>query len=227
MQKLTGILVLAIACCGFLVGAAAVQAQTQTRADVVKCNLPAMAVDACSRLMRLPNISARDRSLLHHNRGVGYQARHDHNRAIRDFAEAIRFNPKYLLAYISRATSYNHKGKFDRAIRDADAAIRLSPRSAEAHVVRSVSYTRKGDFDQAIRDADTAIKIKPDLAAAYAIRGHAYGKTGDIARARADYVHALKLKPNFEEVRTALADLDRSAQAGTAAETDAGGGKTE
>ena len=208
MQKLTGILVLAIACCGFLVGAAAVQAQTQTRADVVKCNLPAMAVDACSRLMRLPNISARDRSLLHHNRGVGYQARHDHNRAIRDFAEAIRFNPKYLLAYISRATSYNHKGKFDRAI-------------------RSVSYTRKGDFDQAIRDADTAIKIKPDLAAAYAIRGHAYGKTGDIARARADYVHALKLKPNFEEVRTALADLDRSAQAGTAAETDAGGGKTE
>src|SRR5262249_2395559 len=59
------------------------------------------------------------------NRGVAYRRKGDFDRAIADYDQAIRLNPKYALAYNNRGTAYRYKGDYDRAIVDYDQATEL------------------------------------------------------------------------------------------------------
>ena len=45
----------------------------------------------------------------------------DHDKAIADFSEAIRLDPKRADAYYGRGTAYGHKGEYDKAIADYHA----------------------------------------------------------------------------------------------------------
>jgi Tfp pilus assembly protein PilF len=51
----------------------------------------------------------------------------DHDRAIADFSEAIRLDPKHVNARLSRATSYRAKGDLARSLADYQEATRLDP----------------------------------------------------------------------------------------------------
>jgi tetratricopeptide (TPR) repeat protein len=62
--------------------------------------------------------------------GVGPEMWRDYDRAIADYSQAIRLDPKYAVAYINRGISYEAKGDNDRAIADYDQAIRLDPKDA-------------------------------------------------------------------------------------------------
>lgn len=54
-----------------------------------------------------------------------YREKGDYDRAIADFDEAIRLDPKYAHAYENRAKAYASKGDYDRANTDRNEAIRL------------------------------------------------------------------------------------------------------
>jgi len=56
------------------------------------------------------------------NRGL--DSKGDFDRAIADFTQAIRLDPKYLEAYLYRAVAYQNKGDNDRAIADYSQLIR-------------------------------------------------------------------------------------------------------
>ena len=58
----------------------------------------------------------------------------DHDKAIADFSEAIRLDPKRADAYYGRGTAYGHKGEYDKAIADYSDAIRLAPPKADAYL---------------------------------------------------------------------------------------------
>src|SRR5215470_2813397 len=57
-------------------------------------------------------------------RGNAYHVKKDYERAIQDYGEAIRINPKYARAYSDRGGAYLDKKEYDRAIRDLNEAIR-------------------------------------------------------------------------------------------------------
>ena len=57
-----------------------------------------------------------------------YGEKGDHDKAIADFTEAIRLNPKYAEAYYNRGFAYGKKGDHDKAITDYTAAIRINPK---------------------------------------------------------------------------------------------------
>ena len=57
----------------------------------------------------------------------------DYDRAIADFTEAIRLDPKDDWAYYYRAQSWNAKGEYDKAIADLTEAIRLDPNDASVY----------------------------------------------------------------------------------------------
>ena len=62
-------------------------------------------------------------------RGNCLHGKGDNDRAIADYTEAIRLDPKYANAYNNRGVSLQaDKGDYDRAIADYNEAIRLDPK---------------------------------------------------------------------------------------------------
>src|SRR6476620_9951305 len=73
------------------------------------------------------------------NRGNAYDEKGDHDRAIADYTEAIRFNHRFVEAYDNRGFTYYLKGNYDRAIADYDEAIRLKPNNVFAYRNRGMA----------------------------------------------------------------------------------------
>jgi tetratricopeptide (TPR) repeat protein len=97
---------------------------------------------------------------------------HDHDRALADFGEAIRLDPKLVAAYDARARAWQGKGDLDRALADCDEAIRLrqlEPGNPHAHpdlhhlfMQRGDVWRDKGMLDRALADFEAALAAKPD-----------------------------------------------------------------
>jgi tetratricopeptide (TPR) repeat protein len=156
---------------------------------------PDAAISACGRLISSGRIIGGNLSVVYEFRGSAYFKKHDYDRAIADFGEAIRLNPKFALAYSSRSRAYSGKGDFDRAIADASEAIRLDVKHVGAYVGRGFAFTMQRRFDDAIRDLDEAIRLQPNLAVAYSQRGVALREKGEFDRALADLNEAIRLSP--------------------------------
>ena len=128
----------------------------------------------------------------------------DYDRAIRDFDQAIKINPNFILAFNDRGLAYVVQGR-DRSrhpgLRPRDPA---RPEDALAFNNRGLAYRNKGETDAAINNYDQAILINPEFALAYYNRGNAYYDKRDYDRAIQDYDQAIKINPNY-----ALAYYDR------------------
>ena len=150
-------------------------------------------------------------------RAVARHDKHDLDRALADFDQAVRLDPNYANAFNNRGIAWQAKGNLDRAIADHSEAIRLDPKDkAGAYRFRSIAWRLKGDVDRATADASQAIRLYPDYNAAYVARGLAYEDKRDVERARADYNRALAMPPKYPsgpqaqtDARERLAALDR------------------
>lgn len=108
------------------------------------------------------------------NRGNVHLSNRNYDRAIDDYNEAIRLDPKYAIAFNNRGLAYQRKGETDRAIEDFGEAIRLNPAYAMAFANRANARRIKGRIDLAIEDSDRAIGLSRSLAAAFLARALAY-----------------------------------------------------
>jgi tetratricopeptide (TPR) repeat protein len=86
------------------------------------------------------------------DRGVAYGQHGSYDKAISDFNEVIRLNPKLAEAYYSRGVTYWYKGNHDRAVADFNEAIRLDPKLAMAYYGRGCFYLSYGYRAQAEAD---------------------------------------------------------------------------
>ena len=95
-----------------------------------------------------------------------YASKGDNDRAIKDYSEAIRLDPKNVRAYGGRGDAYRGKSDFDRAARDYGKAIELAGKPEKAHwtywLFRGVSYERLGKWPQAEADFLKAMELDPD-----------------------------------------------------------------
>ena len=73
-------------------------------------------------------------------RGLTYQKREDHKKAIRHYTKSIELNPNHTGTYNNRGIIYLKEGEYDGAIKDFDAVIARNPKFADAHCQRGVAY---------------------------------------------------------------------------------------
>src|SRR5262245_57853015 len=164
-------------CAVLLVGLVqAAHAEPNSRADVQTCENASgdVAIAACTRAIESRTFSGRDLALLYFKRGIEWRAKGDLDRAIADYTEAIRLNPKLALAHNNRGNAWRDKRDYDRAIADFTEAIRLDPKFALAYNNRGNTWRDKRDYDRAIADLTEAIRLDPKYALAYNNRGNSW-----------------------------------------------------
>jgi tetratricopeptide (TPR) repeat protein len=158
---------------------------------------PDLRIAGCTAVIQSGRFAGNELAIVFVNRGTAHRIKEDKERAIADYTEAIRLNPKNVDAFSNRAGAYRGSSG-DRAlalaIADYDAVIRLDPKHTSALYNRGFAHHTKGDYDRAIADYNEAIRLgyqNPDGPLSY--RGHAYFCKKDFVRAIADYDAALKL----------------------------------
>jgi tetratricopeptide (TPR) repeat protein len=163
---------------------------------------PAKAVDcygngdamiaACSRMIASGKLTSRDLAIVHNNRGDALRDKGEYDRAIADFNEAVRLNPKLAPPYHNRGNIYWHRGEYDSAIANFTEAIRLDPKFDEAYQNRANVLKTRGDLDGAMSDLNAAIRINPKSGLAYSTRGEVWRLRGDLDRSLSDLNFAIK-----------------------------------
>jgi serine/threonine protein kinase/Flp pilus assembly protein TadD len=128
-------------------------------------------------------------------RGATLILKGDLDRAIEDFSEAIRRDPRQDVFYERRGYAYYRKGALDRAVADVTRAIRLKPGVVGYHALRAEIYMEKQEYGKAVADYSEIIRLGQKTAKSYCHRGDAHYAKGAYDQARADYRKAFQLNP--------------------------------
>jgi len=133
------------------------------------------------------------------NRGTVFHQKREFEKAISDFDEAIKSNPRNALYYYNRGSAHENKGELEKAITDYNQAIRLNPGFWLAYNNRGLVYYQKGEFEKAIMNYSKAIRLNPRFAEPYNNRGRVYQRRNELEKAITDFNEAIKINPEFAE----------------------------
>ncbi len=138
----------------------------------------------------------------HVMRGVAWREMGQLDKAIADFTEAIKLDPKSALyfdllasAHVVRAGKWEEMGQLDKAIADFTEAIKLDPKSALYFKMRGGIRLKKKEFAKAVADLSEVIKLNPKYDYVYAQRGGAWEEMRQLDQAIADFTEAINLNP--------------------------------
>jgi tetratricopeptide (TPR) repeat protein len=126
-----------------------------------------------------------------------WQALHEYEKALADFDEAIRRDPKQATFYCDRGTAHSYKRQDDQAIADYSEAIRLDPKFATAYVRRAYAWRAKAKYDTAMADCDEALRINPSFAAGRMAKAAVWNQSRQYGLAISECGEAIRLDPNF------------------------------
>src|SRR4029077_17328758 len=95
------------------------------------------------------------------NRGNAWVAKENLPKAVTDYSNAIRLEPKEPGGFCARGEIRRKRCELDLAIADFTEAIKLNPKMKEALYDRGEAWLEKKEYDRAIADLTEAIKIDP------------------------------------------------------------------
>jgi putative GTP pyrophosphokinase len=99
------------------------------------------------------------RGLVYNHRGMAHFAMGSHQRALKDFANAIKYDPDSDRGYANRGLCYRVLKKYDRALKDFDRAIRINPGRPDNFFGRAQTYHDMRQYDLAVIDCEKALGI--------------------------------------------------------------------
>jgi tetratricopeptide (TPR) repeat protein len=130
-------------------------------------------------------------------RGFARAADGSGEKALLDFDQAIRINPRYAEAYFNRGNTNSSLLRYADAIRDYSQAVDSNPAMVEAYLNRGIVLSRRADKTAALADFEKALSLNPRFALAYFDRGLLKEEMGDAKWALQDFDQALKLDPHL------------------------------
>jgi len=135
-----------------------------------------------------------DKTEAYYYRGRSLAAKLDFDKAIADFAEVVKINPRHVAALVGIADCWFQKHDLNQAIHFYTQAIAVEP-NAYAFAWRSAAYVQCQDFQRGLSDADEAIRLAPHMPDAHASRGHACMAMGNAREAIEDFSEAIRIVP--------------------------------
>ncbi len=105
---------------------------------------------------------------------------------------AIRLDPKYVDAYVARASILEKAGNLQSALVDYTQALNIRP-SDKIFYERGVIELSLKSFANAARDFTSAIELNPQFARAYSERGVAFLANDMLEEAKNDFIQAFQL----------------------------------
>jgi predicted Zn-dependent protease len=119
------------------------------------------AIAACTRAIASDRYKKDELGSLYYNRGYEYAAKDDLERAIADYDESIRLDPKSAPGFARRADIHAAKGDNNRAIADYSEAIKLDPKAMDTYKNRGRARLYEGALAEALADIKQAAQIDP------------------------------------------------------------------
>jgi lipoprotein NlpI len=153
------------------------------------------AIAACTRAIDSGLWHGAHLARAHNARGTAHYSLGDYDRAIVDYNEALRRDPKLSFAYNNLGNALRAKGDDEAAITDYSRAIELDPKFIVAYLNRGNAAYAGGHKDRAFADYNSAIRLDPKSGYAYRERAIANLYAGRVDKASADIVQAGKLNP--------------------------------
>jgi len=176
-------------------GVAGARSSKQDAAACAAQGQPDAIIAGCTRVIEDGKQKPKPRAAALYNRGNAYSAQGEHDKAIADYDEALKIEPKSASIFNNRGNARNDKGDAEGAIADFDAAIKANAKYAAAYFNRGNVRAAQGDFDKAVADYGLALKFNKRYLNAYIARGSLLLASGATAKARSDFAQANRLAP--------------------------------
>ncbi len=128
-------------------------------------------------------------------------------KALPEYDEALKRDPRHLMAHINRGRALLRLNDLDRAADDFTQAIRLDPKGAAAYHWRALVAMRKKDADGALADLNRALTADPKFGIAYQDRAAVYLMKKQADEALRDLDTAVKLMPTSSRAVNARGNL--------------------
>ena len=154
------------------------------------------AIANADKALQLELIKEKLRSAYYHTRGAARDSLGEYRKAIEDFNESIRLNPKKALLYRDRGLAKDALKQYEDALKDFQKAIELKPKESINYYHRGVTKNRIGHYKEAIEDLNSAIQLDQTNANTYYQRGFAKEMLGQQDKAKTDYNETLKINPD-------------------------------
>lgn len=145
------------------------------------------------------------------DRGAELSALGRYGEALKDFNEAIRIDPAFMLGYNDRGVTRMRLKAYKDAVKDFDAALSLDPRNPDIYQNRGISYFHLKEYGLAVADLERAAAISPENGVYWYHLGRACAAWGDVPCAKESFKKALGLG-----VEEAGEELRKAAGQGTA-----------
>jgi len=101
--------------------------------------------------------------------GLNFTSKGEHDKAIADYSNAIKYEPNYPLAFNKRGQEYSANCDFAKAIADFEELLRLDPNHnaakgflSGAYLGRGAAYDKNGYYARAIPDFEKVLELDPD-----------------------------------------------------------------
>lgn len=86
------------------------------------------------------------------------------DKAISEFAAALKENPDHKGAHLGLAVTYMQIGNNGEALKHFDRTIKIDPDSAIVYADRGILHDRMGNYELALKDYRRAIELDPRIA---------------------------------------------------------------
>lgn len=159
-------------------------------------------------LKQYPNISGVNYSFILVCRGDAYLTMGKDDKALTEYEEAQRRNPKEEISYLALGNYYVRHKDYAKSIEYFKKALKIRPESDSTLMNIGNSYAAQGNNDEAKKYFERALSINPDIAEVYYNKSIEYnGKKDPMSQEiKLHYLdHCLELNPLFFQARINIA----------------------
>jgi tetratricopeptide (TPR) repeat protein len=153
------------------------------------------AIAKFDQVIKKNDLSPRQIASVYYNRGKSWKAEGYSGKALKDFNQALKLNPRLAAAYLARGELLQSWNKYEQALADYSRAMEAMAGYRDALQRRARLYFLMGEYPKAIEDADAIIHIDTSLPEPLLIRSLAHERLGQLEAAIKDMEFYLLLKP--------------------------------